>query len=166
MDMRGISAVLLKITGLVMVVMCIAQVPSYFSLMTREGGWSFWQITGTAAMTLGPLTVAGLVLWFFPGTVANKIVSVGDAAQGSFDWRPLELIALTILGLYLIARGVVNLTFDVVVMALMLDQSPDFSSLPLSTIARMVAAGAELAIGFILCIRRRGVIRILERLRT
>jgi hypothetical protein len=156
---------LLKITGLLLIVYCVAQLPGYFQYTSRGYDFSIGQALGAAALALGPLTVLGMFLWFFPGTVANKIVSgtTGDAV--SADVRPIELAALTILGVYLLTTGFVDAVRDVVFLVILYRQDPGLALIPASAISRIAATVAELLIGAGLCIGAKGVSRVIERLR-
>src|SRR5690242_20387974 len=112
MDTRNIAAIIIKITGLVMVVLSVVQLPAYFPLMARGYDFSIAQTLGAAALGLGPLAVVGTLLWFFPGSVTNRIVSGTPAAGSGADFRPLELVALTVLGVYLVASAITGAVRD------------------------------------------------------
>ena len=157
MDTRGVSVVLLKLTGLVLIVISVSQLPSYFPLSGRGYDFSMGQVLGTAALALAPLALIGLVLWFFPGTVANKVVS---GAPADVDLAPIELVALTILGLYLVTDGIIAAVRSVVLLIFMSRQ--DLGPIPVSVLANIAATAAELLIGFCLCIGAKGVARVLE----
>ena len=165
MDTRSIAALLLKITGLVLIVISISQIPGYFPLTHRDYGFSIGEVLTTAAVALGPLVLIGFVLWFFPGTVTNKIVSTAPSDSTVFDVRPIELVALTILGVYLGTHALIGLIRDITFLVVENRQTNGLVTTPASVIAHLVAAVAELVIGVGLCIGARGVARVIERLR-
>jgi hypothetical protein len=165
MDTRNIGALLLKITGLVLIVICVSQLPAYFPLTGRGYDFSIGEVLATAAIALGPLVLIGLVLWFFPGTVTNKIVSDVAADQPLVDSHALQLVALTIVGVYLVADGLVGAARDVVLLIFMQRQNENSAAIPASVIAHVGATVAKLVIGASLCIGAKGVSRIIERLR-
>src|SRR5258706_15047987 len=105
---RSIAAVLLKVTGLVLIVVCVSQLTSYFPLTASSHGFSIAEVLSTTAIALGPLTLVGLVFWFFPGTLTNKIVSGAPSDSVVADVRPIEQVALTILGVYLVAHAIIG----------------------------------------------------------
>jgi hypothetical protein len=165
MDTRAISTILLKVAGLIVIVLCVGQVPGYFSVMTREAGWTLAQVLGTIGLTLGPLAILGIGLWFFPGTVANRIVSGAPVPESTFDPRPLELIALTVVGIYLVAHAIIDIAYNVALAITLLRVVPDLANVPPSVIARIAAALVQIIIGVALCIGGRGVLRLVERMR-
>ena len=165
MDTRSLGAILIKVTGLVLMVVSISQLPAYFPLMSRGYDFSIGETLGTAALALAPLGVLGLVLWFFPGTVANRIVAGAPAADSPVDFRPLELVALTVLGIYLLAHGLIDAVRDAVLVVVMHRQNQDLALIPASIFGHVAAAIAQLLIGAALCIGAKGVSRVIEGLR-
>jgi hypothetical protein len=165
MDTRTVSTILLKVTGLVLLVVSISQLPSYFPLTGRGYDFSIGEVLATAAAALVPLALVGLALWFFPGTVANKIVSTTSAESATADSRPIELVALTVLGVYLVADGLIGAARDVAIVIVVNRQDASSSLLPASIVAHIVATAVQLLIGIGLCIGANGVLRVIERLR-
>ena len=156
---------LLKIAGLVIIVLCVGQLSGYFSLMTREAGWTLAQVLGTVAMTTGPLVVLGVALWLFPGTITNKIVARESSSESKLEVRNLELVALTVLGTYFIARGITGLAYEIVLAIGLQREIPGLESIPPSVIAQTALAVAEMVVGVYLCLGAKGIIRTVERLR-
>ena|SRR5258706_7505803 len=164
MDTRSIGALLLKVTGLVLLLVAISQLPAYFPLTGRGYEFSTGEALTAAAIAVGPLVLGGLVLWFFPGTLVNKIVTPGASDTLSVDGRPLELVALTVVGVYLVADGLIGSVRDVVLLIYVHRQN-DVIAVPASVFAHIAATVAELLIGAGLCIGANGVSRVIERLR-
>ncbi|APV52010.1 hypothetical protein BWI17_21470 [Betaproteobacteria bacterium GR16-43] len=165
MDTKTIAALLLKITGLVLIVYCVAQLPAFFAYTSLGYDFSIGQAIGAAAAALLPLTVLGLFLWFFPGTVANKIVSGTSEQSAPADTRSIELVALTILGVYLLTMGLVDVVRDIAFLIAIHRQDPGLTLIPASVVSRVAATIAELLIGAGLCVGAKGVSRVIERLR-
>jgi len=165
MDTRSIGALIIKTTGLVMIVLSVIQIPGYFPLTSRGYGFSVGEILGAAAIGLGPLALIGLLFWFFPGTVTNRIVSGPPTSDSPIDLRPLELVALTVLGVYLIAEGLIGAARGAVLVMFVSRQNPGSELIPASIIASLGATAAELLIGAILCVGSRGISNAIERLR-
>jgi hypothetical protein len=164
-DTRSISAVLLKTAGLLTIAYCLAQLPGFFPLANRGGNWSFAMAVGAAAIGLGPLLILGGVLWFFPGKVANRIVSGPVNLVEPADTRRLELIALALLGLLLLVTAFVDVVLNVVYLIAFQRENPDASFIPAAVLARFAAALLQIGIGGAFCIGARGVWRLIERLR-
>jgi len=79
MDTRGISTVLLKVTGLVLIAVSVTQLPGYFPVRFQGQSWEPSQALIMAAMTMGPVVLLGVALWMFPGVISNKIVAASEA---------------------------------------------------------------------------------------
>ena len=165
MDARSLGVILLKVAGLVLIAMSVAELPGYFPLARRGWDWSLGEVLATAALSLGPLALLGLLLWLFPGTIANKIVTGPPAPGGETNARSVELIALTVLGLFLVARGLMDGVRDVAFIVVAQRQAPD-AMLPPAILAHMAAALAELVIGVGLCIGAPGISRVIARMRS
>ena len=166
MDTRGIGAVLLKVAGLVLITMSVANLPGFFSPLSAGVDWSFGESAGAAAVILGPLAVLGVVFWLFPGAIVNKIVAEAPSSQASsFDPRPIELIALAILGIYLIARGAIDLIQVISFIVAMQVQNSEHAFISATIISRVAAIGAQVLIGIWLCVGAKSVAGLIARLR-
>ena len=155
---------MLKVTGLVLLLVSVSQLPGYFQLTSRGYEFSLGDTLTAAALGLGPLAVLGLVLWFFPGTLVNKIVTPGPADPAPLDTRPLELVAITVVGVYLVADGLISAVRSGVLL-IFLQRQDEVTVIPASVFANIGATVAELVIGATLCIGAKGVARAVERLR-
>src|SRR6266513_4718455 len=104
MDAKDLAALLLKIAGLVILGHALFQVPYFFPLDEISGGsFSFADaFMSFVYFTTLPLVV-GTLLWFFPATISNKIVSGKKFADASFGLRQFEQVALTRIGIWLLA---------------------------------------------------------------
>ena len=166
MDTKSIAAIIIRIVGLVMIVISVLQIPAYFPLTHRGYDFSVGEALATGLLALGPLALAGLLFWFFPGTITNRIVSGARAPDSSAtDFRPLQLVALTVLGIYLLASGLIGVVRDVVLVIVMHRQSSGTELIPASIVAHIAATVAQLLIGAGLCIGARGISNMVERLR-
>src|SRR6266536_5868577 len=109
MDARDITTILLKVVGLIVFSYAIFDIPAYF-VGPYEGGRMPPLVAerfARAAVALLLPIVFGLLLWFFPGKVTNRIVS-GSPSNGAFGIHEFERVALTILGVWLITYGAVE----------------------------------------------------------
>ncbi|MGE0356193.1 MAG: hypothetical protein AB7P08_04690 [Burkholderiales bacterium] len=156
---------MLKITGLVLILISVAQLPGYIPLTGRGYEFSFGEVLTTAAVGIGPLVLIGLGLWFFPGTAANKIVAGAPTDSPISDTHSLQLIALTIVGVYLVADGLIGAVRSTVLLIVMYRQADVAPPIPASVIAHAAATLVELLIGVSLCVGAKGVSRAIERFR-
>lgn len=165
MDTKSISALMLKVTGLILVVLSITQLPGYFPLSKVPYGFSLGEVGSTIALSLGPMFFAGLVLWFFPGTLTNRIVASAPAEHALSNLRPIEQVALTVLGIYLVTQAIVGGVRDVIFFVLVNRESSGLGKVPVSVFAHFGATLCEAVIGVILCLGARGTSRLIERMR-
>jgi hypothetical protein len=165
MDTKNVAVLLLKITGLVLISVCVSQLPAYFSLSSRAYDFSIGEILAAAAIALGPLLLLGLGLWFFPGTIANKVVFRPPPDSAIVDGHPLELAGLTIVGVYLVSDGLIGALRDIVLFIAMHNEANVSPTVPASVIAHIAATVGKLLIGVTLCVGAKGVSRVVERIR-
>jgi hypothetical protein len=164
MDTRAIGAILLKIAGLFLIAESVASLPAFFSPMSVGAHWTFTEAAATAAVTIGPTAVAGILFWFFPGAIVNKIVAPADLPE-TLGSRPIELVAVTLVGVSLISGSLVKLSRAIASWVVVQSQSPDHMFIWASLAANFVAIIVEAAIGVMLCIGARGVVDLIHRLR-
>ena len=164
MDLKDISAVLLKTVGLVMLAFALFEIPSYLPPRVSLTEYSLLSATVDAAAILTLPIILGLLLWFFPGTVVNKIVSGEKLSGERFGVREFERVALTIFGAWLIAYGIADLIYIVssmVVLQKVYEQSP--------AIARhmpgLITSIAKVALGFGLALGAKGITGVVQRIR-
>jgi hypothetical protein len=165
-DIRSIGAIILKVGGLLLIAFGVGNLPAFFSPLSVGSNWSLAQSVGAASVTLGPIIVLGVLFWFFPGAIVNKIVSETPVpARSEMDLRPVELVAISLVGVYLIARSVVELSYLVVyVVATNLQQS-EHAFIGATIFSKAVAIAVELAVGLVICVGAKGIVRLLERAR-
>jgi hypothetical protein len=116
MDYKSLTSLLLRLTGVIMMVTSAIYVPVTFIGLAQLGLVfkyadrgvivETWLLTAVAATF--PIVI-GLLLIYFPARIANRIVySEGEAADTprlEQDAQRLEQIAFSILGLYFVAMA-------------------------------------------------------------
>ena len=166
MDTKDVSAVLLKTIGLVMVAYAVFEIPLYF--IPNSGAtdqFSFLAVFAQAAAALALPIILGLLLWFFPATITNKIVS-GDKLSGDrFGATDLERVALTVVGAWLLAYGVADLIYSI--SSLIFAQREYAERFP--SVSRympgIITSIAKVAIGGGLAVGAKGISRVIKRAR-
>ena len=166
MDTKDVSAILLKTIGLVMIAYSVFEVPMYFppNFGTTDQFSIFAALAQAAAALTLPI-VLGLLLWFFPKTVTNSIVSGEKLSGERFGSADLERIALTVLGAWLVAYGLADLIYSV---STLIFQQREYAERapPLSRyLPGIVTSGAKVAIGIGLAIGANGIARLINRIR-
>jgi hypothetical protein len=78
--------------------------------------------------------VLGLLLWFFPSAVTNKIVAGEKLSGDRFGSADLERVALTVVGAWLVAYGfsdvIYSITSLIFVQSEYAERAPSASALP------------------------------------
>jgi len=166
MDTKDISAVLLKTIGLVMLAYAVFEIPLYFPPRSSAAGeYSVSLAVAQATATLALPIVLGLLLWFFPATVVNKIVSGEKLSSERFGAPDLERVALTVVGAWLVAYGVADLIYGISTMVVVqreyAEQSPPLSRY----FPGMIASVAKVAIGLGLAFGAKAIARLINRVR-
>lgn len=166
MDTKDITAVLLKTAGLIFFAYAIFELPLYFPpRISPTTDFSIVTALVQAAATLTLPIVLGLLLWFFPATVTNKIVSGEKLSGARFGVSEFERVALTVLGVWLVAYGVTDLIYDLVTLYLVQKQYPDMPQYPPRTYAGVAASTAKILIGVGLALGAKGISRLVNRMR-
>jgi hypothetical protein len=155
MDARTFAATLLKVAGLVIVVYTLSKLPSYFPIPTAsEVPMPPSLRIISAAFDIVPPILLGLVLWFFPGKVANKIIASSENSA-PMAIAGVERVAVTVLGLYLAAWGISDLAYQ---LGLLFRLEENRSAV----IPGGLAALAEIVVGGVLSLGARRVVSLLR----
>src|SRR5215471_3168879 len=149
MDARTITIILLKVVGLFMFANAAFDIPSYF-LGPFDGSIPIplaQQFAQAATALLLPIVV-GLLLWFFPGTVTNRIVS-GAHSDSGFGTREFERVALTVLGVWLVTYGAIEMMSGFLRVFFALRDHPDLP-IPGRVFAGPIATIFKIVLGLVL----------------
>lgn len=165
MDAQTLSRVLLKVAGLVFIAMALAQAPGYFGATMGGNRWSLGEAMALSAIGLGPLLLLGAAMWFFPGTITQRIVAVEAGPDERFGARRFELVALTCVGIYIVSQGFVTLVYDAIIVVAVQRQVDNLRDVPPSLYAGIVGAILQVAAGAAICLGARGIMRVVRRLR-
>ncbi len=175
MDYKSLTSLLLRVTGVIMMVASAISVPhTFLSLYLRDVGGSginaeTWLLTAIAATF--PIVI-GLLLIYFPARVANRVVAGdGDTADAQhLDAQHLEQIAFSILGLYFVAMAMSDAVYWYAKLRLypVFFLESGLSSRPLDRdFAGVVQTGVQFVIGMLLLLGGgRGLAALFRRLRT
>jgi hypothetical protein len=181
MDYKSLTSLLLRLTGVIMMVTSAIYVPhTFIRLMFSNPDGSVnaetWLLTAVAATF--PIVI-GLLLIYFPARIANRIVygegEAADTPRLERDAQRLEQIAFSVLGLYFVATAM----FDAIHLYARLRLYPlIFSSLSVGAsdgvpwlsgtdFANIAATFTQFAAGMILLLGGgRGLANLFRRLRT
>src|SRR5215472_16745649 len=164
MDARTVATILLKVFGLVIFANAVFDIPSY-SLGPFDGSVPIpldQRLAQAATALLLPI-VFGLLLWFFPGTVTNRIVS-GARSDNAFGAREFERVALTVLGAWLVTYGAIEIVSNLLSFYFTARDHPGLP-MPARAFAGAIATLFEILIGLFLVFGTPGLQRLIERVR-
>jgi hypothetical protein len=165
MDTKDIAALLVKTAGLILFGYAVIRLPAYI----LPGGdpnapFSIAALFAQAAVFLALPMLLGLLFWFFPATVTNKMVSGEKLAGAQFGLREFERVALTIVGVSIVAYGLADFIHAVAVAYFLHNQHPEVTPLPSDIYAGIVLPVAKIAIGAALAVGARGIGKFVARL--
>jgi hypothetical protein len=113
-DFRGLSRLLLRIAGAVVVVWAIAQLPTkvMYVIHLREIGLPLWvQIAMVASASALPILL-GAALLTFPGVIVNRAIS-GEPTGATLPeaLAKIEGVALAVLGMYMAVQALIDAAY-------------------------------------------------------
>ena len=166
MDAKDVSAILLKTAGLVMVAYAVFELPLYFPPNSGSlDQYSIFAALAQATATLALPIVLGLLLWFFPSTVTNRIVAGEKLSGDRFGSADLERIALTVVGAWLAAYGLSDLIYSITSLIFVQREYAERAPSISRYLPGLVTSGAKVAIGVSLAIGAKGIARLINRAR-
>jgi hypothetical protein len=179
MEHRALAALILRFTGLVVLVITITSVATNFvayfypSPMRNEVGIGFIALSIVVSALL-PLLIA-LVLIYFPSTVLTKVLRVpGLEGPIDSDILPLQRVAFAAIGLWIMLDGITDAVFVASQTRWYFSLEETLRSLPspgyqpaLSPheFAAYVVAALQVILGFALLLGNRALANLLARLR-
>ena len=164
MDTKDLATVLLKTAGLAIFGFAVIRLPIYFPYWI--GGnepSSIGVMFAEAAVALALPMLLGLLFWFFPATVTNKIVSGEKLADAQFGLREFERVALTVVGVSIVAYGLADFIHAVAQAYFVRIQHPEVTPLPAHLYAGIVFPAAKIAIGAGLAVGARAIGKFVAR---
>lgn len=165
MDYREISKLFIKLTGLLIIAYSVVYLPYEIRsvLDPRPESVSIVQYIGVKIVPyLLPVILGGL-LWFFPGTLTNTFVKGESQANGKGETlEKLEIVAVSVLGLYLLFKAISDLTYHISLISITGGLRP---STPVDQVALVISTILEFILAAILLLKAKGIVYLLTRLR-
>lgn len=166
-DYRSVVRLVLKLVGMAIVVygliMLASSAPMTFMAVFAEELPSHWLIYSSPPLiTIG----LGFLLWFFPAPVTNTLFRASsDEAEAGQGWaRQLEVMGVSLLGLFLLFRSVSDLIYHLLTLRARGPQTffdQGYSGFP----AYMAATLIELVFALVLIFGARAIAGFLWRVR-
>src|SRR5438552_6077013 len=160
MDTKDLTAVSLKVTGLVILAYSVFQLPRYFIPTAGSISSSFTGSLLEAAAALALPAIVGLLLWLFPATVTNKIVSGHKLSEATFGVPQLERVALSVLGIWLVASGLGDIIYNLSAVFFIQREYPT-EQLPPRVYVGAIASAAKVVIGVAIALGAKGIQNVL-----
>jgi hypothetical protein len=170
MDYKSLTSLMLRLTGVIIVVSEVTVMPrTFINLHARNP----LESPDVAALLLtivasGLPILIGLLLIYFPAAVANKIVSAGGE---SVDRLNLQQLAFSVLGLYFVSLAVFDAVYWLAKLRIYfvvyneLNFGQPFRLTP-EDFAGIAATCAQFVAGLLLLFGGRGLANLVHRLRS
>ena len=176
MDFRELTKLLFKISGALMLVQVVATMPRYFAPSVQMLNESFSLFFAAIVLPFSIPVALSLFLLFFPGVVANRLVTTAAASLPAIESQSfvvqLERALLSLLGLYLVYRAILDAFAQLVryvsyrtAWNTQMPNSPlppDFTSEMYGSVAGI---GVEFAVGLLLMFGAKSIQSVLSRMR-
>ena len=171
MNYKDLTALLIKVGGLVIVVVMISLLPSYVSagIGALETSW-FAFFTVAILPLLFPLLV-GILMLVFPGKIGNRIIQGEKLSELPTTYLPqLERLAMTLLGVYLLFRAISDFVFHLskllwVRHLINIGEIPALNYRLPDSVGYLIATVAEGAIAIWLVVGSSGILAFVRKLR-
>lgn len=166
MTLRDLTALTIRISGLVLFVLVIARLPeylkSYIADTDNTGVITFW-------IYFLPLTIPGLVsllLFTFPYSIVNKIITPPvNQKEFTSDLVEIESILIRLLGLLLLYFSLSDLTFHLTNFYHYKIEFGESFSIEAYNYSYLFATAAEFVFAFWLLAGTKSVIKFTKKLR-
>ncbi len=158
-----VIAIASKLAGVFFAVLATKSAVETVPMLDFEYPYTWLLLSVVVAIPL----FAFLVLWFFPLTVARKLLPVMKKPGKPISKEGASLIEIgcTLLGLWLFARALSDAIYWGVYILAIYQQDYDFSLSP-ETIAAIVATVVELGVAIWLIFGQQGILHAFKKLRT
>lgn len=166
MNREDVVAVGVRLFAVFLLVLSLRYGVAVVGQLARGEDWPFWLVAMIVASEMA-MWVLAAVLWFFPLTVARKLLpAVRRDESHVVEPTVWDEIALSLMGVWLIASALWSASYWLVFAIAM--RSAEFAgkvSLSTEQFADMGATVVELVTGLYLAVGARGLAALLRRLR-
>ena len=175
MDHKALSALILRIAGLLVIVYTVINVAKSFGPFfdpTMMRGVGVWPVVLAALLSVGLPILIGLLLIYFPSTMATSVLKVQGAEVNAEDIRPLQRVAFSTLGLWLALYAIIDAVYFWGKTRLYFQYMEDMPAygkapaLPPDDFGGLLSCAVQLVIGVCLLLGSRGLVNMLVRIRA
>jgi hypothetical protein len=168
MDLNDISRILIKVAGISIMVFVLVGIPTYISyyFSLRLADFSFMAFFFMSILPMLIPLSAGYLMWKFPGTIANKIVSSEKekATTNSKTIEDIEIIAFSVLGLYLLFNATSDIAYNLSYFYQTKEAAGE-GSLLIEPYSFIIATIVEIIFALILLFGSKTLVRMFRKLR-
>jgi hypothetical protein len=174
MDHKALSALILRIAGLLVIVYTVTNVAKSFGPFfdpTTMRGVSVWPVVVASLLSVGLPILIGLLLIYFPKTIAINVLKVQGAEVNPEDIRPLQRVAFSTVGLWLALYAVIDAVYfwgKARLYFQYMEGMPAYGkapALPPDDFGGLLSCAVQLIIGICLLLGSRGLVNMLARVR-
>lgn len=169
MDSKDLSAILIKITGAILIFWYLTGLPNLLPLAMKEQITFLWLLNEALPLIIG-LVFAG-ALFAFPSTITNKLIT-GEKLNLNTDLVvSLQIIAIRLIGVYHIMMGLCDLThhFSKALLTPGIYERMGVTAPPSGwtpdLIAWVIATIVELLLALWFVIGAEGILRLIQKVR-
>ena len=171
MNHNEISQLLLKLSGLLIIIFTIISIPNYFTAYSATQlffGNSVSDIPAFILSVLVPFFISlllGFLLFIFPTTITKKILRKPSPSTDA-PINEITIIAYSAIGMYFLAISTADLVYWASYFTLMSNHVQESAYYTTDNIARVLTTFAELTIGLVLLLGSRGINILISKFRN
>lgn len=169
MDYKDLTAILLKTTGAILIFWYLSWLPSLIPTVTKQP-FSSLLLLIDALPTIVGLMFASL-LFTFPATVSNKLISGEKLNQDETFVASIQIIALRLIGIYHVIASIIDLAhhFSTAILAPTIYEkmgvTPPLTGWTPDLVGWTIATFVELAIALWFTFGAEGILRLIIKIR-
>jgi hypothetical protein len=163
-DQRAIVAVIVKTTGLLLLIYTLLFAPERIVDYLMAGKGSVALLFGAVVFPVVLPAAVGVFLFRFPSVAAKSVIGNSPAISSDFHAQ-LQVVIFSGIGLYFLMQGATRIAFYVSLYALFDNQYAGSLSDPARR-ANLVSAAVSTALGVWLVLGARGVAGLVAKLRS
>ncbi len=171
MNHNEISQLLLKLSGLLIIIFTIISIPNYFTAYSATQlfyGNSVSDIPAFLLSVIVPFFISlliGLFLFAFPTTITKKILRNASTPTDT-PINEITIVAYSAIGMYFLAISIADLVYWGSYFTLMANNTQESAYFTTDNTARVLTTFAEMAIGLVLLLGSRGINSLISKFRN
>lgn len=166
MTPHHIVVICIRLVAIALLLYTLSHLHELFAFMNDDAQV---KLNKTAVWTFALIQVGvSGILWFFPRTIASKLLPTRDSHQAApaarlMDWQTLVVVGI---GLWVTVRGVFDAIYWAAIYNMMKSPRVGIADFSPQHKAAMIVTAVELAIGIWLLLGAKGIAAVLFRLRS